>query len=123
MGGPTSLQCRKGEWLLKRLQELKSEFPKLIGDIAGIGMALRVEICEEDGFTPDRTMVESILREAMKGDIKIGAEEYGLVLDVGGYYKNVLTLSPALTITEEEMELAAALLREVLKRVSRSSNH
>jgi 4-aminobutyrate aminotransferase / (S)-3-amino-2-methylpropionate transaminase / 5-aminovalerate transaminase len=32
------------------------------------------------------------------------------VLDVGGYYKNVLTLAPSLDITEEEMSLAHDLL-------------
>ncbi len=118
-GGPGygEIARSKGSYLLGILRALKDEFSGFIGDVDGIGMALRIEFCEKDGFTPNRTAVEAILREAMKGDIDVGGEKFGLVLDVGGYYKNVLTLSPALTITAEEMELAMLLLREVLKRV------
>ena len=36
----------------------------------------------------------------------------GLVLDVGGYYKNVFTLSPCFDITEEEIDLAVELLEQ-----------
>jgi len=38
------------------------------------------------------------------------------VLDVGGYYKNVFTLAPALTITQPEMDLALDLLDQLFKR-------
>jgi 4-aminobutyrate aminotransferase-like enzyme len=57
--------------------------------------------------------------EAMKGDLDVGGKKYGLVLDVGGYYKNVITLAPALTITREEMDLALTLLDQLLTRVTR----
>jgi hypothetical protein len=36
--------------------------------------------------------------EAMKGDLRSGPKN-GLVLDVGGYHKNVITLAPSLLIT------------------------
>jgi len=99
------------------LRDLKSEFPMFIGDVDGLGMAFRIEICGEDGFTPNQPAVAEIVREAMNGNINVGGEEFGLVLDVGGYYKNVLTLAPSLGITYEEMELAVELLKEVFKRV------
>ena len=34
----------------------------------------------------------------------------GLVLDIGGHYKNVFTLAPALDITREEIDLGLELL-------------
>jgi 4-aminobutyrate aminotransferase-like enzyme len=40
----------------------------------------------------------------------------GLVLDVGGYYKNVFTLAPSLYITEKEIDLAVELFEEALKK-------
>jgi 4-aminobutyrate aminotransferase-like enzyme len=40
----------------------------------------------------------------------------GLVLDIGGYYKNVITLAPSLEITTAEMDLGAALLDQVMAR-------
>ena len=39
--------------------------------------------------------------------------------DIGGYYKNVVTLAPALTISREEMDLALTLLDQLLARVTR----
>jgi 4-aminobutyrate aminotransferase/(S)-3-amino-2-methylpropionate transaminase len=52
----------------------------------------------------------------MKGNIAIDGKKYGLVLDVGGYYKNVFTLAPALTITYEEMDLFVRLFESLLNR-------
>ena len=46
-----------------------------------------------------------------------GGERYGLVLDIGGYYKNVITLAPALTMSLEEIDLAIALLDQLFTRV------
>ena len=40
----------------------------------------------------------------------------GLVLDIGGYCKNVITLAPSLEITEAEIDLAALALEQVLGR-------
>ena len=34
----------------------------------------------------------------------------GLVLDIGGYYKNVFTLAPSLEITRDEIDLGIELL-------------
>jgi 4-aminobutyrate aminotransferase / (S)-3-amino-2-methylpropionate transaminase / 5-aminovalerate transaminase len=37
------------------------------------------------------------------------------VLDIGGYYKNVITLAPSLDVTTEEMDLAHDLLDLLLR--------
>jgi hypothetical protein len=61
--------------------------------------------------------------EALKGDLEHKGKRYGLVLDIGGYYKNVITLAPALTITHDEIDLGLALLDQlaaVFWRVSRN---
>jgi 4-aminobutyrate aminotransferase/(S)-3-amino-2-methylpropionate transaminase len=39
-----------------------------------------------------------------------------LVLDVGGYYKNVITLAPSLHISSEEIDLGLSLLDQLLTR-------
>ena len=54
--------------------------------------------------------------QGMKGDIKLQGQEYGLVLDVGGYHKNAFTLAPALTIGYDEMDLFVGLFEALLKR-------
>lgn len=109
----------KGRFLLDGLRDLKKRY-RIVGDVDGIGMALRMEICAEDGFTPDKAMVDRMCDEAMKGDLEVNGKRYGLVLDIGGYYKNVVTLAPSLDISQQEMELALVLLDQLLRRVTRS---
>ncbi|MFQ9489850.1 MAG: aminotransferase class III-fold pyridoxal phosphate-dependent enzyme [Bilophila wadsworthia] len=41
---------------------------------------------------PDKAMMDRIVDEGIKGDLMVDGKRYGLVLDVGGYYKNVITL-------------------------------
>lgn len=108
----------KGAYLLEGIRELQRRY-KIIGDTDGMGMALRIEICAEDGFTPDKAMTDRMVDEAMKGDLEVDGKRYGLVLDIGGYYKNVITLAPALTISQDEMSLALKLLDRLFDRVTR----
>jgi len=106
----------KGAYLLEGLKELKKRH-KIIGDVDGLGLALRVEICAEDGFTPDKATTDRLVDKALAADLEFKGKRYGLVLDIGGYYKNVITLAPALTISKEEMDLALALLDRLFTQV------
>ena len=107
-----------GRYFLEGLKELKSRYA-IIGDVDGLGLALRAEICADDGFTPDKAMMDRIVDEAMKGDIEVDGRKYGLVLDIGGYYKNVITFAPSLDITKEEIDLGMRLLDEIFRRVTK----
>jgi 4-aminobutyrate aminotransferase/(S)-3-amino-2-methylpropionate transaminase len=108
----------KGAYLLEGLRELKKRY-RIVGDVDGMGMALRMEICGDDGFTPDKAMTDRMVDEAMKANLEVGGKTYGLVLDIGGYYKNVVTLAPSLEISREDMDLAIALLDRLLARVTK----
>jgi len=105
----------KGAYFLKKLEELKSRW-KVVGDVSGIGLALRIELCTTDGFTPSRELADRVFNEGLKGDLLVGDKKYGLVLDIGGYYKNVITLAPSLEITEEEIDLGIHLFEMLLRR-------
>ena len=74
------------------------------------------------GIRSDRCVAKAIVDrsvdEGLRGDIEVNGRRYGLVLDIGGYYKNVVTLAPSLHITQAEMELSLQLLDRVLHRVS-----
>jgi len=52
----------------------------------------------------------------MKADIDIDGRKYGLILDVGGYYKNVITLAPSLEISKDEIDLGLKLIDALLRR-------
>jgi 4-aminobutyrate aminotransferase-like enzyme len=108
----------KGAYFLNGLRELKRRH-KMVGDVDGMGMALRVEICEpHDSFTPSKKLVDWMVDEAMEATLEHGGKKYGLVLDIGGYYKNVITLAPSLEISYDEIDLAIALMDQLFTRAA-----
>lgn len=113
-----SMVREKGAYFLQGLKDLQSRYP-VIGNVDGLGMALRAEICAPDGYTPDRELTDRLMEEGIKGGLEVDGKRYGLVLDVGGYYKNVLTIAPSLYISYEEMDLALLLLDKLLHRCTR----
>ncbi len=115
-----SMVMEKGALLLDGLKELKKRH-KIVGDVDGLGMALRMEICEaHDSFTPSKRLTDMMVDEAMKADLDVDGRQYGLVLDIGGYYKNVVTLAPNLHMTKSEIALSLKLLDVLLTRVSKA---
>jgi 4-aminobutyrate aminotransferase-like enzyme len=112
-----SMVMEKGAIFLEGLKDLQRRY-KIIGDVDGLGLALRMEICEpHDSFTPSKRLTDMMVDEAMKGDLEVDGRKYGLVLDIGGYYKNVVTLAPSLHISKPEIDLALKLLDRLLHRV------
>ncbi|WP_337270519.1 aspartate aminotransferase family protein [Oryzifoliimicrobium ureilyticus] len=105
----------KGARFLDGLKELQKRHAT-VGDVDGLGLALRMEICKSDGFTPDKATLDWMSDEGMKGDLQFEGRNYGLVLDVGGYHKNVITLAPNLMISHSEIDLALELLDQLLTR-------
>ncbi len=106
---------QKGAYFLKKLGALKKKYPQ-IGHVEGLGLALRIEMCQDDGHTPNRELTDAIMNIGLEGDLTAGGKKRGLILDVGGYYKNVFTLAPSLYITEGEMDLGVALFEQALQR-------
>ena len=81
-----------------------------------LGLALRAELCEADGFTPSRALMDRMFAEGLKGDLEVDGKKMGLILNTGGYYKNVITFAPSLDITKAEIDLALKLLDALLRR-------
>lgn len=98
-----------GAYFLKRLQELKARHAT-IGDVAGLGLALRIEVTQTDRITPNKSLTDRIFEAGLAGGIPTIRGPMGLVLDIGGYYKNVFTLAPSLEITRDEIDLGLDML-------------
>ena len=112
--------AEKGAYFLDGLKDLQKRWPQ-IGDVDGLGLALRAEICEADSWTPNKALLDRMAEEGMKGDLDVGdGQKHGLILDVGGYHKNVITLAPSLHISHEEIDLGLKLIEELLRRCTRS---
>ncbi|MDR0577736.1 MAG: aminotransferase class III-fold pyridoxal phosphate-dependent enzyme [Candidatus Accumulibacter sp.] len=113
-----TMVTRKGALFLAGLRDLQKRHPE-IGDVDGLGLALRAEICATDGFTPNKALLDKMVDIGLAGGLEHKGKRMGLVLDVGGYYKNVITFAPSLHISEEEIGLAMALLDQLITRAKR----
>ncbi|HET6465985.1 MAG TPA: aminotransferase class III-fold pyridoxal phosphate-dependent enzyme [Nitrospiria bacterium] len=107
--------AEKGAYFLARLEELKCRH-RTIGDVSGLGLALRIEVTQPDRYTPNKALVDRIFEAGLEGGISTSRGPIGLVLDVGGYYKNVFTLAPSLEISREEIDLAIESLDFLFKK-------
>jgi 4-aminobutyrate aminotransferase-like enzyme len=101
-----AMVTRKGRHFLEGLRDLQKHHRE-IGDVDGLGLALRAEICGDDGYTPNKALVDRMVAIGLAGDLVHRGRPIGLVLDVGGYYKNVITFAPSLHIEEADIDLFA----------------
>lgn len=106
---------KKGRYFISQLKKLQKKYPQ-IADVDGIGLALRMEICEKDGYTPNKALTDKIVNLGLSGSLNARGKRQGLILDVGGYYKNVFTIAPSFYITEDEIDLGVELFEEALNR-------
>jgi 4-aminobutyrate aminotransferase / (S)-3-amino-2-methylpropionate transaminase / 5-aminovalerate transaminase len=114
-GGYESKVTDKGKYFLDGLKVLQRKHPE-IGHVDGLGLALRMEMCRVDSISPWRELADRMFQIGLEGDLVIAREVIGLILDIGGYHKNVITIAPSLEISRSEMDLALAALDVVIVR-------
>jgi 4-aminobutyrate aminotransferase-like enzyme len=90
-----------GEYLKDRLKELQEKFP-LIGDVRGMGLMQGVELVR------NRKTKEPAVEETKR--LMDQAKDNGLIIGKGGLYGNVIRISPALTCTRTDVDIALRLL-------------
>ena len=114
-----AMVAAKGAKFLDGLRWLMTRHD-VIGEVDGLGLALRLEVCEaHDRWTPNKAFLDQMLAIALAGDLEHEGRRIGLVLNVGGYYKNVITFAPSLEISDAEIDLAIGLLDQLFTRVER----
>ncbi|MEO7676490.1 MAG: aspartate aminotransferase family protein [Verrucomicrobiota bacterium] len=96
----------QGEYALQRLNAMKETHP-LIGDVRGLGLMIGVEL-----VTNRETMARAV-NEAEKVMYHSLANGLNFKLTMG----NIVTLTPALTITRTEMDRALDILKAALRHV------
>ncbi|PSR37789.1 MAG: aspartate aminotransferase family protein [Sulfobacillus thermosulfidooxidans] len=92
-----------GRILRSGLEQLADEYP-VMGDVRGMGLMQGIEIVEKDK-APAAELAEEILELA---------KDRGLLLGLGGLYHNVLRIAPPLTVSDEEVNEALTVLRDVM---------
>lgn len=107
-----------GAYFLEGLKTLQKRHPE-IGDVDGLGLALHAELCQADGFTPNKALLDKMVDIGLSGTLDYQGKKCGLVLDVGGYYKNVITFAPSLEISRSEIDQAMELLDQLIIRAKK----
>jgi len=102
-----------GQYFLEGLREIERSHPE-VGHVDGIGLALRIEICHADGITPNRELAKKIRDAAFEQDVETDIGPVRLVLNIGGYSKNVFTLAPCLDITRADIDRVVRMLNEYI---------
>jgi 4-aminobutyrate aminotransferase-like enzyme len=98
--------ARMGARLRAGLEELKSRYPRTIGDVRGMGLMQALELVVDE-TTGDRTP-----DPAATGRVFEETRQRGLLIGKGGLYGNVFRIAPALNVTASDVDEALAILRE-----------
>jgi 4-aminobutyrate aminotransferase len=98
--------AEKGEYVMKRLNELKEKYP-IIGDVRGKGLMIGVELIK------DQAKKTPAVDETRK--IRDSCREKGLLIGSGGVKECVIRIQPPLIIEKEQIDKALSILETAIK--------
>jgi 4-aminobutyrate aminotransferase-like enzyme len=101
-----------GALLRDGLSSLKGEFPKLIGDIRGMGLMQGMELVADEA-AGDRTPNAKAVLELFEA-----TKRRGLLVGRGGLYGNVIRIAPPMTVTRAQVEQAVRILGQSLAEIA-----
>jgi len=96
-GGVMENGRKQGDYLFKKLLELKKKYPTLIREIRGLGLMLGIELSRPGA---------PIVKEALKRGLLLNCTQ-----------EKVLRMYPALTVTKKELDMGMKILDEALSAV------
>ena len=85
----------------------------IIGDVRGLGLMLGCEFATVDG-EPDPATALRVQQEAI---------DQGLLLQIGGPWRNVLRMLPALVVTDEQVDQALRIVSQTVKAAQSTAGH
>lgn len=97
---------RQGAELRAGLEGLQAKYPKVIGEVRGMGLMQAIELVADETIqnrTPNPEATAELLEQT---------RERGLLIGRGGLYGNAIRIAPPLTITQGEVEEAVRILDE-----------
>ncbi|WP_458187945.1 aspartate aminotransferase family protein [Haladaptatus sp. NG-WS-4] len=111
-GGIVENAAEQGAWLGDRLTELEADYD-VVGDTRGLGLMRGVELVDTDEAGPAGVAAAPDPKLAKK--VSEHLREEGIVMGVGGFYKNVMRFQPPLTISRDQLERAVAGLERAIE--------
>ena len=95
-----------GDILRKGLEQLQEKYPKVIGEVRGMGLMQAIELVVDEtkkDRTPNPAAAEQLMEET---------KARGLLIGRGGLYANAMRISPPLNIIRSEVEEAIGILND-----------
>jgi 4-aminobutyrate aminotransferase len=93
-----------GAKLLTGLRAAAESHP-VVGDVRGKGLMVGIELVEPGSTTPSPAAAVTVLEETRRR---------GLLVGKGGLHNNVIRLAPPMTLTEDELDEALAILTDAI---------
>ena len=95
-----------GDILRKGLEQLQEKYPRVIGEVRGMGLMQAIELVVDE-TKKDRTTNPAAAEQLMEE-----TKARGLLIGRGGLYANAMRISPPLNITRSEVEEAIGILND-----------
>ena len=95
-----------GDILRKGLEQLQEKYPKVIGEVRGMGLMQAIELVVDEtkkDRTPNPSAADQLMEET---------KTRGLLIGRGGLYGNAMRISPPLNINRSEVEEAIGILND-----------
>jgi 4-aminobutyrate aminotransferase / (S)-3-amino-2-methylpropionate transaminase / 5-aminovalerate transaminase len=100
-----------GDRIRGHLEAIQTEHPDLVGDVRGVGAMLVMELVEDPATkTPDPTATLALTAAAL---------ERGVITIRAGLYSNCVRFLPSLTITDDEIDEAMAVVADATRVVAK----
>lgn len=97
---------KMGKVLRDGLESLQQKYPKVIGDVRGMGLMQAIELVVDEtkkDRTPNPSAADQLMEETKAS---------GLLIGRGGLYGNAMRISPPLNITKSEVEEAIGIMND-----------
>ncbi len=104
--------AKVGEYFAQGLHELKRSFPKVVGEVRGMGLMQAIELVVDE-TAGDRTPNAEATVELFEATRK-----RGLLIGKGGLFGNVVRISPPMTVSEGEVTEAVKILEQSFAEIT-----
>jgi 4-aminobutyrate aminotransferase len=95
--------AKVGGYALERLNDMKTRYP-LIGNVTGLGLCIGLDlVTDQDEKTPATEAADRILHRCLENGLSFKTT-----------MGNVLTLTPPLIVTEDQMDKALGILEDAI---------
>ncbi|BDU74690.1 aminotransferase [Mesoterricola silvestris] len=96
--------AERGKELRESLVRIQRQFPRMIGDVRGVGLMLGMELVRDE-TTMNRTPATEAVSQLMEE-----TRRRGLLIGKGGLHGNIIRIAPPLNVSAEEIEEGARIL-------------